>query len=366
MTTDNNTAASDSTEDIINSVLDEAFGNTQTTDPGTGNEQQTHPTVEGQAQSASTNPATNDGNGAAGTGSPANNQSQGQQDPTRQGTQAPINPGRVRDDGQGNLVDAQGNLVARRGVERRWYSEAQGASRQLQQTQQELEGLRSQLQTYEKAYATFQNLQLPPQDIAIGAQLYKSFQTNPRATIEYLMTEARKNGVQLDGLGASVDTQAIRAMLADELAPMRQEREQRQRAAEADQAAEKEYNEFINNPQYPHAQIHEDAIARVMQINPQASLAEAYLNLRVAALEAGLDFSKPLAPQWAAKRNGQQNNNQRSGAPANNTGNQPSVPLPNGRPAGGARVSINSPRVAPSNANNADIVREALREAGLQ
>ena len=172
-----------------------------------------------------------------------------------------------------------------------------------------------------------------------------------------------EEGVQLEGLGGSVDTQTIKAMLAEHLGPITAERQRAQQEREADTQAEQQYNDFISNPRYPNAQLHENEIATVMRNDPQISLAEAYLTLKTAALENGLDFTKPLAPQWMAKKNGQQSNTQNSVTPANQTGVQPRAPLPNGR--SGGSVMVTNSRIAPSTANNSDIVREAMREFGF-
>lgn len=353
------TSADTSNDDIVNSVLNEAFG----TSTGTQDAQSaTDKAVDAQAQGGNANTPVDGNVSPTGAGTPENKQPPTQPNAQAQDPSQVTRPGRVKDDGQGNLVDAQGNLVARRGPERRWYNEARAAADRVQQTQQELEALRGKVEPYEKAFATFANLQMAPQDIAIGAQLFKSFRTNPAATIEYLMTEARKNGVQIEGLGGSVDTAAIKATVMEALSPILQDRAQAQQLREADSAADHEYEEFVNDPDYQFARVHENELVAVMKLYPNYSMQQAYMKLENEALKNGLDFSQPLAPQWNAKRNANGAGNPNP-APVN-TGRQPSVPLPSARASGGADV-VNAPRIASASASSADIVRQTLREFGM-
>lgn len=370
------TTTEQSTDDIINDVLDKSFGtNASTTNQHSNGvddvlSETTAPVDTTQAGEGESILAGNTG-GTTRTGSDTHTDrsTQSHQDRTTTqqasrtegmtGQQAHVPAGRVRDDGKGNLVDEQGRTVAARGAERRWYSEAQAAGRQARQAQQELQELRGKVQPYEQAFATFANLQLTPQEVAVGANLYKSFRTNPRETIEYLIGEARKTGVSIDGAVGSLDINAVRSTVLEALKPILDERAERTRTAEQDAAADREYTEFMSDPDFPNAYIHEAEIAATMRYNPRLSMREAYLKLEAEAVRNGLDFSQPLRPQWEAKRNANVGSNN-----GTNTGRPPRAPLPNTRMSGSAST-VGTSRMAPASMSTSDIVREALRDAGI-
>jgi len=127
MSIENNTTGYESNDDIVNSVLNDAFGATD--QPQSDNNAQTsaQPPAQGEDQTAidPQHVANNQQQVSPGTATYA--QPQVQPNTYGQNPQAQVNPGRVKDDGQGNLVDEQGHLVASRGLERRLWNEAQAA-----------------------------------------------------------------------------------------------------------------------------------------------------------------------------------------------------------------------------------------------
>lgn len=364
--------ADQTTEEIINSSLDSLLGSdTNPNNSTTGQADNAQDEIDS-GRTETDNPQTADGQSpptrdvgrADNTSNAVNDRRQTQQDGQGQPTPQAARPGRVRDDGQGNLVDDAGRIVAARGAERRWYNEAQAAGRQTRQAQRELgemrselEALRGKVQPYEQAFSTFANLQMQPQEVAVGAQLYKSFRTNPRETIEYLITEARKNGVTIEMGGGALDIGAVRSTVLEALKPILDERAERAKAAEQDAAADREYTAFMQDEDYPHAAIHENEIAALMRMNPRLDMRQAYLRLEAESIRSGLDFSQPLRPQWDAKKVAATNS-------GTTTGQVPSAPLPGGRTSSSA-TKVGSTRIAAPNTSNSDIVRAALREAGL-
>ena len=357
-------AEEQSTDDIVNAALDEHINKTSS-DTGSTNVPQSQSgsdtaTNNGSAKE-NASPQADISRSKAGTSGNTNDTTPAKSNQNGKDQAEATRPGRVKDDGRGNLVDEQGRLVASSGSERRWYNEAQALSKAARQTQQELEGLRAKVDPYEKAFSSFANLQMPPQDIALGAQLFKSFQTHPKETIEYLLTEARKNGVQVEGMGQGVDIAAIKSTVQDMIKPLLADREAVAADRAANETADREIAAFYQENEF--GKLHENEIAQIVRNNPTFSLTEAYLRLENAAMKAGLDFTQPLQPQWEAKRNGGVAST--VAAPVSHTGNSraaiPSVPLPGARPAGNA-AQMSTTQSNSVNQSNADIVREVLRE----
>ncbi len=250
-----------------------------------------------------------------------------------------------------DLVDPRtGDVIARAGSERRFYEEAQRARRDLTARDAEVNQLKGRLEGYERANTVATQAGLTPTDMSMAVTLMSAYKKDPIKTLEYMLTEARANGHDVSKLvsGSTIDLSAITKLIDDRLRPITASHENTRAEEEARRNAEVEWSSFTQA--FPDAELHEEALARLLQQNEQLTLREAYLTLRTFALERRLDFSKPLAPQLEA---GQQveNSTTRRGAP------------PVGRMT--RNVVATTGRVSSPTDRTEDIVKEAMREAGM-
>ena len=273
-------------------------------------------------------------------------------DPTAP-TQALTQQGRLGSDDKGNLIDQQGNIVASAGKERRLWERVQ------RYEHYEVPQLRQQLNDMTHKHAQVEVLNKVPQQLGLnneealqGLRLIASYKKDPNATIQYILTEARTAGhnVNAENQG-QMDLAAVSRMLDQRLGPMLQDRADQQRTSEADAEATRQYQDFTTR--FPDAVLHEDVIAGVLKRNPTMSPDAAYYQLRLWAQEHGLNWNQPLQAQVQAAQQG------------GNT-QQPIPPLGGGR-GGNAPVTdtARAASVAGADADTGDIVKEAMREAGM-
>lgn len=261
----------------------------------------------------------------------------------------------------GDLVDAQGNVLARAGAERRHYENWQRTTTELRSAQQQLQTLTTERDAYRNAAQMPQQLGLKPDQTVTALQLFANYLKNPVETIKYILTEAKAAGHNVDNIGAggTLDVAALSRVIDQRLAPLTDAHTAEQHARQAAQEAEQVWGGFVER--FPDAPLHETAMVSLMQRDQSLDLSSAYFMLKSWALENGLDFSKPLAEQYAAKtqQNGGNNSDTR-------TAQQPRGGLPNGRGGNAAPLVNMQPGAAASeNMSSGDIVKEAMREAGI-
>lgn len=289
----------------------------------------------------------------------------GQAQPTGQQTQPgtdgaipsdPVQPltqqQRLTSDEKGNLVDGQGNVVANAGKERRLWERVQRFEHfevpQLQRTISELTNTAAQTQVLNNVP---RQLGLSDEDAVQGLRLIASYKKDPVATIQYILTEARAAGhnVQAENQG-QVDLAAVSRLLDDRLGPLLEDRATQQRTTKADQDAARQYQDFTTR--FPDAVMHEDIIAGILQRDKTLSPDAAYYQLRLWAQEHKLNWNQPLRPQIDAAQQGETQ--------------KPVPPLGGGR-GGNAPVidTKEAASVAGADADTGDIVKQAMREAGM-
>lgn len=182
-----------------------------------------------------------------------------------------------------------------------------------------------------------------------AARVLASFRANPVQTLNWLVQQAKAAGHDLRGLGGpGVDTNAIRAIIQEEFAPLRQRQEMEARTQEARNRAAQEASNFFMR--YPDAKVHEPALAVMVQRDPSLSPTAAYYMLRNWYTSNGHDWSIPVSELTATPR--QQPNTQ---ARAN---------IPQGR--GSGQLSPHTtPRMAGVDESLDQIVRQVVKEAGI-
>lgn len=258
--------------------------------------------------------------------------------------------------GPGDLVDRDGRVVARAGAERRHYESAQRAVRDLQSTRGELERVSTELRAFREAAQLPTQLGLSPDESTTGLQLIASWKQNPVGVIEYLVEQAKAAGHNLETLGGATDMGAIKTMLAQELAPFRQQAQQVQQHSQIQTAAQQQLDTLVG--EYgEQALVNGDALSKLLNASAEQgrplSLEQAYLRFSNWCLQNGFDPHRPIDPQIAAKRT----------PPATQQSNPP---RPNGRAVAAPNgvVPMDSASVTTGSETTRDLVRMAMREAG--
>lgn len=317
----------------------------QQVDQSTGNEVGESSTVDGTGQQQSGEPA---------KPAPADDKGQQQQ-------------ARMKSDKDGNLVDADGNIVAKAGAERRQYERVQAQASYIQQLETEMRQFRERDAMAGVLNDAPTKLGLNMQETEMGLQAIASFKKDPVATARWMLQETLRLGYNLNQIvgedaqgqlnSGSLDLQAVKSMINEAVSPMLQDRNAQQQQEQTLAAAKREYDAFI--AKYEHASVHEDVLATMLQEDASLTPQEAYWQLREFAAKHQFDFSKPLRDQAVSRQ-------QR--APQQQNGNatpkaQSTMPMPNG----GAPVSNAAPQSAFADPDDAwdSIVADSLREAGM-
>lgn len=323
---------------------------------GDGGAQATTQTPEGDAQVPPGGKPPSGGDGQGGQAQPATQQAQpgaNGVDPAQPG-QALTQQQRLGSDAQGNLIDQAGNVIAKAGKERRLWERVQRYEHfEVPQMRQQIEQLTQAAGQREVLNNVPQQLGLTDEETLQGMKLIASYKKDPVSTINYILTEARAAGHNLQGVGqGQVDLAAINQLLDQRLKPLIDDREAEQRQIQANDQATQQYNDFITR--FPDARTHEEVLAKLLAGDPKLSAEAAYYQLKLWVQEKGLNWNQPLQAQVEAMT--QQGTNTQSVVP----------PLGGGR-GGNAPVTDTkqAAAVADADADTADIVREAMREAGM-
>lgn len=212
---------------------------------------------------------------------------------------------RLRTDQRGNLVDAQGRIVARAGPERRFYEQLQSARKDLQQRDSELRtyqqnlmkavnvarDLNTRYQAMKEQGSAASRAGLSDQEHHTVLEFAKAYKANPLQAIKGILTRAAADGIDIQALsGSGLDVHSLSQTLLEqvrgELQPLKQfteqqqrEREQQQEQARIQREAEDEVASFINsNPDVvPYLPV-------IKQLNsrfPNASLNELWLHVQL-------------------------------------------------------------------------------------
>lgn len=275
----------------------------------------------------------------------------------------------------GALVRKDGTIVAEAGKERREFVQQkreERATRQLAAAREELTQLRSTVEQLQKSNTLAQQYNLQPSELQAGMQIMSEFRNNPVAVAQWALKETLAMGYnlkQIVGEGdASVEMQAIRKMIDERVGPVVDQQRATSQEQEQRQAALRQYNEFMQK--HEHADVHEDALASLMQKEPGLSADAAYWRLREFASRMQLDFAQPLGPQLRTKMERQQQPQTQS-APASAPPRQQQVqqpamaPMPNGASPNTPVQSAQQMFADPSSDWDA-IVADSMRAAGMQ
>ncbi len=265
---------------------------------------------------------------------------------TGDGTEQQQKPGGPQD-----LKDGQGNVIATAGKERRFYETAQREKARSGELEKQVSTLTAQIEAINTAGTLGTQYGLTPEELTTGAQLIASYKKDARGTIEYMLAQAQASGHNMEGLGASggADMVAIKQLLDTALKPILAEQTERADTQAANEQAVEIYNALMT--EHPDATVHDNSLARLLNKQPSLSPEAAYFKLKSYYLENNLDFTKSLETL-------QQEQN--AAGPSANT----QQALPEG---GVAQTSVtDQSTVADVNTSTDDIIRQAIKEAGIQ
>jgi len=256
--------------------------------------------------------------------------------------------------GPQDLVGADGQIIATGGKERRFYETAQREKSRADNITKELETVKAQMDAINNAGTIGTQYGLSPEEVTTGAQIISSYKENPVETLSYMLTQAQSAGHNIDALltgGGGMDTQAIKQMIDNAVKPLVTEQQGRAETTAASAESQRLYNEF--STRHPDAAIHESSLARLLTEDSTLSPEAAYLKLQNFYLQKSLDWNKPLDQLQ------QEHDAQKVQGPVENTQQQ----LPNGKVVQANTTDTAS--VADVNTSTGDIVKDAMREAGI-
>lgn len=299
--------------------------------------------------------------------------------PVSQGVRTTFNPRKYpkayASDASGNVIDAaSGAIIAPAGGHRTAFEKMLPY---IESVRSEGEKYRIALEAATKANTVATSLNLAPDEYALGARIMAAYKSDPIKAIKYLLTEAQNNGIDTSDIAAGGGGPSLPALMAAieekldaKLKPFSFITEERQRTEEEQQrhsAAEEGVTELLT--EHPDAELHGLNIARVMshhlENSKDISMREAYLIVRNYAHENGFDWTKDLTPQAQAKAAKLARTTATVVAPAPNAVIPPrTIPNMTGREGNGSIIP-KAPSIAPGLADTGDIVREAMREAGI-
>jgi hypothetical protein len=255
--------------------------------------------------------------------------------------------------GPQDLVDKEGNVVARGGKERRFYEQLQVQKQQNSTLSQQVNQMQGQLEAINGAGTLGTQYDLSPEEVTTGAQLIKSFKDDPVNTVKYLLTQAQAAGHNIEDIGAGgADMSAIKQMITEAISPLAAEQQERVATEQNRQEAVEVYNGFMSK--FPDANVHEDSLARLLESDQSLTPEAAYFKLKSFYLEKNLDWNTPLETLAQQEQQQQQ-------APEVNA----QQTLPSGGNIPGQNVT-DTADIADVGTSYDDIVRQSMRDAGIQ
>lgn len=276
----------------------------------------------------------------------------------------------VRPDGKGNLVDANGQIVARSGKEARLYQDAHKLRGQAQTLQGQLnettgrlrraveigQGLHRELEAAKAQLGAVKQFGLDQGEHLTALRLFKELRDNPKEAIKNILTRAATNGVNITELGlqGGIDPKSLVDMIKQEISsavgPIKERSEaEKQAAMRSRQEAERlgqiqnQVDGFFN--QNPEAKEYLPVFTQTLQQFPDMTLGEIWARIQ-------LHFAQN--PQDRRSSSGQ--------AGGVNSQNSPRRSLPQGR---GAPSSGGPTDLAPVTDSYDAIVRDVMTKAGL-
>lgn len=295
-------------------------------------------------------PTTSDGNEEESSGETTNTSETTPKPDDQQGTDKGGN-GKQQEKvaGPQDLVDANGQVIATGGKERRFYETAKREGARADKATKDLELVNAQMKAITDAGTVGTQYGLTPEEVTTGAQLIASYKKNPVETIQYLLTQAQSNGHNIDAIQAGgLDMNAVQLMLDKALAPLVGDRQKELDTQAANDRAQEIYDDF--NANHPDGAVHESSISRLMKDNPKLTVEAAYYKLQAYYAQKGLDWTKSLDTLQQEQEAGKSKVNTPSQPPEGNVN---------------AANATDTAQVADVNTSTSDIIKQAMADAGI-
>jgi len=275
---------------------------------------------------------------------------------------------RTKTDKDGNLIDAQGTVVAKAGAERRHYERTQAQASYINRLEGELKQAKDASSMTGVLNDAPSKLGLDAKETEMGLQAISSFKKDPVATARWMLQETMRLGYNLNQIvgenaqgqpnSGSLDLQAVKSMIGEAVQPLVQDRTAAQEQQQAQADAQRDYEAFV--AKHDHATVHDDVLGKMLQDNRSLTPEVAYWQLREYAAKHQLDFSKPLREQVASRQQGGQGQQPQGNAAPQAQSQQP---MPNG--GAPAQNMQTSGTYADADDSWDSIVNDSLREAGM-
>lgn len=281
----------------------------------------------------------------------------------------PVRNGLAQDQ-HGNLVDPKtGQIIARAGSERRLFERSSRADSEVTRLTEKLSNAEKNLQTVQYLNGMPGQLRLTSDETKAGLELVAEFKKNPVETAKKVVAMALEAGHNISDIlgksvGDSVDMRAITQLIDSKLAPLTSQRQTEQRTSANQEQAQAAVNKFLDDHEY--AEVHIQAIDRLLGSNPGMTPEKAYYEIRMFAVQHDLDFAKPLGPQVEAARAEMQaangGNGRREPARGQQAQQRTQRPMPNGSSSNGQHRQAEEPAFAPASSAWGDIIKQAMQE----
>jgi hypothetical protein len=266
-----------------------------------------------------------------------------------------------RSDTRGNIYDAKGQLIAPAGAGHKQFRRLYPY---IERAENEAAGYKSKVENYERATAAAKEAGLSLDEQSASLSLMVAYKKDPKTAIKFLLQQAQERGIDTSdivqgggGLDAATLRSAVQEVVSKALepfAPIIEQTQQQRQMQELQEEAAQVYTEFFESK--PDAGIHKGPLASVMQ-QTGYDLQTAYYELKTDVLSRGLDWTKPLAPQYTALRTKGGNNRQPNGG-----GQDQILPDMNGRTGNSSHVDHNSRRQAAPDDSWNSIIEDAVAE----
>jgi hypothetical protein len=258
----------------------------------------------------------------------------------------------------GDLVDRDGHVIARAGAERRHYEAASRFRNEATNYKSQLDKVQTELNAFREAAQMPTQLGLSPDESATGLQLMASWKSNPVGVLQYLVEQAKAAGHNVDTLGGpATDVGAIKQMIAQELAPFRQQSQAVQQTQQIETAAQQQVDALVG--EYgEQALTNSPALAKLIDASAAQgrplTVEQAYLRFSAWCYQQGFDPHHPIDPQIQAK----------TAPPATQ---QRTPPRPNGRAVAAPNgvIPMDTQVGITGSETTRDLVRVAMRDAGF-
>ena len=228
-----------------------------------------------------------------------------QQPTTAQSELTPLQGG-VYADKQGNIVSADGKLIAEKGFAARMHQQNQRFRQQNETLTQEVNQLRernTELRALDTSMRTAGiNADEMAQALDFASRYKRGDVLGIAKEIVALAMASGHNATDILGkdVGDSIDMRGVKAMLDERLGPVAKARQDEAANEERTRVARENYNRFITDNEY--AEVHGDAIVRMARAE-NINMQTAYNRLFQFAVTNGLDFALPLGPQIEERNN---------------------------------------------------------------